>query len=437
MPVGTVFEALTNCRMTPTWAVGMCGQFCARMYGYQASGYRDAVAQWRAVPDDLKHAASTEAPAGALLFWGGGSAGHGHVAIADGTGQVWSIDISGPGTVSRVPAGTINLRWGLPYLGWTAPYFQGMEWSPAMIYGADVSAYQAAQFPLTTPSDNKRVDFAFIKITEGMAAPGHAGYNSRWVQQRQWARDHGLVVGFYHFARPGSMVDQAEHFLAQVALAPGDVIAFDWEDQGVSCAQKDAWISYVQKRAPGHRVVLYCNTYFWKSLDTTSFAGDGLWIATGGIPAGQPPIQSNWLIHQYSTAGNLDHNVAQFATRADMITWAEGTEDMALSPDDKTWVAAEIRKAIKELVYGQVWDQDQMVPPAGQATPDNLKWKAQSLLRFAGEQAANALAQARANGAGLTEIKTILASLDLSHVPEEVAAKIEQLKLIVTVQEGA
>jgi hypothetical protein len=44
------------------------------------------------------------------------------------------------------------------------------------------------------------------------------------------------------------------------------------------------------------------------------------------------------------------------------------------------------------------------------------------------------LAQAKANGATLTEVKTVLAALDLSQVPADVAAKIEALKLIVTVE---
>jgi len=421
MSVSSVIEALVNCAVTDSWEVGMCGQFCAAMYGYGFSGYRDAVTQWAETPSSIKHAASTEAPAGALVFWGGGSAGHGHVAIADGTGSVWSIDIGGPGTVSRVSAGTIASRWGLPYLGWSAPYFQGAEWSPQMIYGVDVSAYQPINFPLVTPSDNHPVDFAIIKITEGMSTTAGQGYNTKWVSQRQWARDHGLVVGFYHFARPGDMVSQADHFLSQINLAPGDVLAFDWEDTGVTNAQKDAWISYVQGRAPGHKVILYCNKDFWLNRDRTSFAGDGLWIATGGIPAGSPGIKSPWLVHQYSTSGNLDHDVAQFAGRADMLTWAGG-DDMALSADDKAW--------IKDLFLAT-------------SLVDN---KAHGLGYYAAhaEQAlATVLAQARANGTRISAaelkldaIKTVLDGLDLSGVSDAVAEKIKTIKFIVTSEQG-
>jgi GH25 family lysozyme M1 (1,4-beta-N-acetylmuramidase) len=315
------------------------------------------------------------------------------------------------------------------------------------IYGVDVSNYQPINFALTTPGDGKRVDFAIIKITEG------TGYvNPKWTGQRQWARDHNLSVGFYHFARPGSMIEQAEFFLGQVILQPGDHLWFDWEDSGISNAQKDAWISYVQGRSPGHRVGLYCNTSFWKTRDTTSFAGDGLWIATGDIPAGAPPITSPWLIHQYSTAGGYDHDVAQFATRADMITWANGDDDMAFTPEDKAWLKAEIRTAIKELVYSQVWDQDKMIPPAGQETDANPTWKPQSLVRYSGEQAAVAkdqatmakdaaaaavaaadliLNQTRFNGGMISEIKGLLASIDLAQLPAELAEKLTHFKVVL------
>jgi hypothetical protein len=305
-----------------------------------------------------------------------------------------------------------------------------------MIKGVDVSNYQAAS------GWESGIDFVFIKLTEGTSY-----VNPKWVQQRQTGRDAGLVIGFYHFVRPGNMISQADHMLSQVALSPGDVLCLDWEDTGVSSAEKDAWISYVQGRT-GHRVVLYCNGYFWKSLDRSSFAGDGLWIATAGYPAGSPNITSAWLLHQYSTAGGIDHDVAQFDSRASMLAWAGGIDDVALTPADKTWFSAEVNKIvdakIKALVYSQVWDQDRM--PAPDTAPDKLTNANQlprNVLRgaydlaSAAEQAArDTLAQAAMNGSSLTEIKATLAAIDLSQLPAEIAAKLETLKLNITVTEG-
>jgi hypothetical protein len=443
-PVVSVAQALVKCASTSTWAVGMCGQFCAAMYGYGASGYNDAVAQWRATPGTLRRPGATDAPPGALLYWGGGSAGHGHVAVSDGAGGCWSIDISGPGTVSRVSAGTISARWGLPYLGWAVPYFQGDQWTPMSIYGIDVSTYQPINFALTTPSDGKRVDFAIIKVTEGTGWE-----SSRWKGQQMWARDHDLVVGYYHFARPGNMIAQADYFLSKLSdLAPGESLWFDWEDAGVTSTQKDQWIRYVQSKRPGFRVGLYCNTSFWKSRDTSSFAGDGLWIATGGVAAGMPPIQADWLIHQYSTAGDYDHDLAQFATRAEMLDWAGG--DVALSADDKAWILANVPKAV--LTTDGILES-----PADAADHEtNPFWTLESYIKDTGSRTraasstlADLLAQAKANGSGITALSqalvaantkldsvlSVIDSIDIGDLPAEVAAKLNGLKFVL--QEGS
>jgi hypothetical protein len=417
MSVTSTAEALLKCALTDTWAPDMCGQFCAAMYGYGSSGYRTALVQWQSVPAGLKFPGDPEAPPGALLFWG---VGQGHVAIADGTGSCFSIDISGRGTVTRVPMDRIASVWGKPYLGWTVPYFQDQQWSAQMIKGVDVSRYQAVSGWETG------IDFAFTKVTEGTTY-----VNPTWVAQRDTARAAGLVVGYYHFARPGDMIAQADFFLGKIALQPGNVLAFDWEDTGVTSAQKDAWIAYVQGKT-GHRVVLYCNTDFWKNRDTSSFAGDGLWIATGGYPAGSPPVQSAWLIHQYSTAGNLDHDVAQFSSRADMLAWAGGS-DVALTASELK-LLTETHDAVTKIT-----------------SLVDTKVHGVGYYAAKGEQAlAAVLSQSRSNGGGISELKTalglasqkldavaqVLANLDLSQVPAEVAAKIESLKLVVAVTEG-
>jgi hypothetical protein len=311
-----------------------------------------------------------------------------------------------------------------------------------MIKGVDVSRYQAVS------GWEAGIDFAFVKVTEGMTY-----VNSTWVAQRDTARAAGLVVGYYHFARPGDMVAQADFFLSKITLRPGDVIMFDWEDAGVSSSQKDAWISYVQGKT-GHRVIMYCNKNFWINRDTSGFAGDGLWIATADVPAGSPGIQSNWLIHQYSTAGNLDHDVAQFASRADMITWAGG-EDVALSAEDKTWINAAIKAqvtaVIKAETFSAVLSKDAVRSPTDD--PANPTWAAASYLRegylrlleiLAEEKSARTvlasiLSQSQTNGSNgsaanmkLDSIMLTLDAIDLSHLPAEIAAKLETLKFIIT-----
>ncbi|MFF8406884.1 glycoside hydrolase family 25 protein [Streptomyces sp. NPDC015684] len=241
-----------------------------------------------------------------------------------------------------------------------------------MIKGIDVSAYQSTTFDLNG------LDFVITKITEGLSYT-----NPRWVQQRDHAKSKGLVWGAYHYPHMGnSPVEEADHFLEQVKWAPGDLVVLDWEgydsaNKGVSRARqvayRDAWLAYVKGKMPGHRVGMYCNVDYWRDVDTTSNCGDFLWIATGGAQAGKPGIEYPWTIHQYSTANNIDHDVANFPSRAAMAAWAAGDteeEPMALTAED----LEKIRKA--------VWESDKIAAPKD--APDiktNPTWQAQSYVK--------------------------------------------------------
>jgi GH25 family lysozyme M1 (1,4-beta-N-acetylmuramidase) len=213
-----------------------------------------------------------------------------------------------------------------------------------MIHGIDVSAYQSETY------STAGIDFVIVKATEGLSY-----VNPRLSAQTKRARDAGLVVGFYHYPHMANdPIAEANYFLKQALLHPGDIVVFDWEgydaaNQGVpksrQVAYRDAWMKYVKSKLPSHKVGMYCNTDYWLNVDKTSNCGDFLWIATGGKPAGQPGIDYAWTIHQYSTAGGIDHDVANFADRAALAAWAAGTtapqeNDMQLNDLVKlgTWV---------------------------------------------------------------------------------------------------
>lgn len=188
-----------------------------------------------------------------------------------------------------------------------------------MITGIDVSSYQSETYSLTG------VDFVFVKATEGTAYT-----NPKHPAQVKRARDNGRVVGHYHYLTAGaSMSAQMDHFLAKAAPRAGELLAVDWEETGVSGAQKDSAVKYLKSRAGGRRVLLYCSQNFWLTRDTTSYDGDGLWIAQYNGRPGRPDIEAPWVIHQY-TDSPLDTNAANFTSRTAMAAWAHGT----LSEDD-------------------------------------------------------------------------------------------------------
>ncbi|MEU3410866.1 glycoside hydrolase family 25 protein [Streptomyces sp. NPDC006658] len=182
-----------------------------------------------------------------------------------------------------------------------------------MLHGIDVSAFQSSSYA------TDGLSFVFVKATEGRSY-----VNPRLAAQTKRGRDAGLVVGFYHFLWPGHLGAQADYFLRHTPDRPGDVLAVDWENTGegthASNAEKDRFIRRLKEMRPDNRVVLYCNRHFWLDIDTTSYAGDGLWIADY-VGAGKPRIKAKWRFHQYTSEPH-DKNVAHFAEKDDLRDWA-------------------------------------------------------------------------------------------------------------------
>lgn len=211
-----------------------------------------------------------------------------------------------------------------------------------MLQGIDVSSYQSSSY------STSGLSFVFIKVTEGL------GYvNPEWVAQRQDARNSGLATGFYHYPNiANDPASEADHFLTQINLAPGDILCLDWEWYGQSVtdsqarAYKAAWIGHVRQKAPGHRIVVYCDRNNWLNVDTDGNVGDGLWIADY-VTAGQPRIKAPWVFHQY-TSSPLDEDVANFTSLAALKAWAGGAPAPAPAPTpkpavDRRWLDEEVR----------------------------------------------------------------------------------------------
>ncbi len=188
------------------------------------------------------------------------------------------------------------------------------------VNGVDISSYQAVDFATAGLS------FVFVKVTEGLTY-----INPKWTGQRATARKAGLATGFYHYPHiANSPTSEADHFLSQLKLAAGDMIALDWEwyGQSVTAAQarayKKTWLAHVKSKAPHHRVGLYVDRSNWTTVDTDSDCGDFLWIADT-TTAGHPRVKHPWVFHQYSSSGGIDHDVAHFASAAALRSWAAGS----------------------------------------------------------------------------------------------------------------
>lgn len=138
-PAFTPLEALTVCkRLMSTDAdrcphnkqmLGNCGHLAACCYGFSALGFNDAASAWHGAPRKYKRRGlekMIEAPAGALLWWTGGSKGFGHVGISDGKGNILATDLPNENRMGRFAIDRVTDRFTkLEPAGWTPPFFGG------------------------------------------------------------------------------------------------------------------------------------------------------------------------------------------------------------------------------------------------------------------------------------------------------------------------
>lgn len=181
--------------------------------------------------------------------------------------------------------------------------------------GFDVSNYQSAA---QVAGALKTAKFLFVKASEGLTYvdPDHAAHVAA-------ARKAGVPVGHYHFAHPANdAVREAQFFVSVAKPQPGDALALDLEaDAGQPtnwvrrATYAAAFIVYVNAATHG-RCVWYTNkSWLTGVLNAATLPQQGtlrgapLWIATAGVAAGHPGIVQPWALHQYSTAGGIDHDV--------------------------------------------------------------------------------------------------------------------------------
>lgn len=110
---------------------GMCLAY-VRTWLDIGSMYPSAISGWS--NSGTKHSNDRHPPAGAPVFWRGGSRGFGHIALSMGGGKIRSTDCPGERQVSTVDLGWVEQHWGQTYLGWTEslngvliPYLSGTQ----------------------------------------------------------------------------------------------------------------------------------------------------------------------------------------------------------------------------------------------------------------------------------------------------------------------
>jgi len=108
------FSGAVNRAKIYTYQTGMCLKFVRTRYPV-AVKYPHAASAW----SRTKLRRTGTPPAGAPVWWTGGSRGYGHVAISAGGGYCYSTDIPGRGRVGKIAISALTRSWGQTYRGWS------------------------------------------------------------------------------------------------------------------------------------------------------------------------------------------------------------------------------------------------------------------------------------------------------------------------------
>ncbi len=176
------------------------------------------------------------------------------------------------------------------------------------IHGIDVSHYQRVinwREVKDMKVENIKIDFAFIKATEGIGKID-AAFQRNWLQAEQ----KKIPRGAYHFFIAGkSGKAQAENFIEIVKLKRGDLPpVLDIEEaygtkEEVIIKEISEWLD---KTEAHYRIkpIIYTNIYFYnrylKSFDEYPF-----WIAHYLQPD-KPRLNRKWIFWQHSERGRVN-----------------------------------------------------------------------------------------------------------------------------------
>lgn len=177
-------------------------------------------------------------------------------------------------------------------------------------FGVDLSHYQGK--PNWAKVKAAGVKFALIKSTEGAT-----GKDEQFINNVKGAKQVGIPVGYYHYARPENNHPDAEvnNLLTATKDYPDPVFGYILDIEG-EAAQKlgktfvTSWCRmFLELMATKTKrpLIIYTGAYFARDFLGYPLRAYPLWIATYGS---NDPVDnttwSKWSIFQYSSTGNVD-----------------------------------------------------------------------------------------------------------------------------------
>lgn len=171
-PSVSLAKAKAESKQSAAYAAGLCLKHVRTWLGIPASA-SDATTAWK----NAKHKhTDANPPAGAPVFWTGGSSGHGHIALSEGNGKISTTDYPKTGhTGTGVSIHMPKDHWGLHYAGWSSD-----------LNGVDIPGLTDAPTPDPTPG--------LLKLAPGVK-PGKRDAQVKVLQQLLIKAGYGPISG--------------------------------------------------------------------------------------------------------------------------------------------------------------------------------------------------------------------------------------------------
>lgn len=194
--------------------------------------------------------------------------------------------------------------------------------------GVDVSSFQGQ--PGTWAKSAGKIAWAAVKLTE-LEPDGTRYVNPDAAADWNWLEKNKKGRIAYLFGHPSVGAAATVNFfvteLTKLGLRNTDAVALDLEvTDGRSAAAVASWGADVQSELHarlGRKPLLYTFIDFAKAGNCAHLGSYPLWIADPSSAAGHPQVPSPWkawTIHQYDISGDIDRDVANFATQSAMFT---------------------------------------------------------------------------------------------------------------------
>jgi lysozyme len=175
-------------------------------------------------------------------------------------------------------------------------------------YGIDIASYQGTAIDWNATRGNN-ISFVSVKVTEDTDYT-----NPYTTAQTDGARAQGIAAGGYHFARPGDVAAQVDHFIAELAarglLAPGSLLPM--LDVEVDLGDANTWIGAFRElfeAKTGVGLLVYASLDWYQHILVPSrwaSASTRLWVAQWNGDPGHPDYTDPALaIHQHTNRGSV------------------------------------------------------------------------------------------------------------------------------------